>query len=352
MEGKYIPKTKFLSFVENKGRKTDIKEALLSGRYFSLDEVTFLVKIYDDGSIDFDEKDTKLTTEEQRRRFIEMIEDKSCLLTIVGCIINELDFKSIDTDKSLSLVIEKEAPYSKLNAIMEEKNIEVKLTKSQKTKINQIFDLFDDDEIKQPVEKIDNDDDKVLLDFNPKTDNWLKSSFDSIKEEKRVELSDKLEKTEIELRGYQAEQQSLQLKIIEKEKEIALLNDRLKSLNLKKSLNGYYFFVSERQNEKVNLDEDVKEKMIREISKVKSINVDALMKLFTIGEYHITLFDVEKNPADIKNLPLEITKELLKLKLSFNKKLFVYNGEMDWHQIVDYLVNLGFAHLSVIPKQK
>lgn len=350
MKGKFKPATKFLAFVENtRGRmkSTDITEAILNGKYFSLENLNFIVKIHDDGSIDFIEKDTNHTTESQRKRFIEMIEDKTISPTKIGWVINELEFKSLDGSKRLSLIVEREAPYSKLSDILDEKDVKVKLSKAQKNKISQIFDLFGDDE------QDDNDapiiEDSIIFEEPSSSTDWLKASFDKIKEEKKEELKSRLEQAEIALSEFQMEKIILEKKIKDKETDISLISDRLKSMTDKVS-NGMFFYVSDRQNEKVNLDDETKSKLTKELSKVKSINVDAMLKLFEIGEYHITLYDNKNKPVDIKDMSADILKELAKLNLTFKSPVYIYEGEMNWHEIVDYLVNIGFTQLSRKPK--
>lgn len=344
MKGKFKPKTQFVSFVEiaSRGRwkSSDITEAILSGKYFSLDDINFVLKLYDDGSIDFYEKDTNKTSKSQRERFLEMIEDKTISATKIGWVINELEFKSIDSDKKLSLVVEREAPYSKLSTILDEPDVKIKLSKTQKSKISQIFDLFvDDDSVEEPVVV-----DMTTTESSASTD-WLKESFDKIKEDKKTELKSNLEKAEIALHEFLMEKAILEKKIKDKEQDINLISDRLKSMTDKVS-NGMFFFVSEMQNEKVNLDDETKEKLIKELSKVKSINVDGLLKLFEIGEYHITLYDSEKKIIGIKEMSTDILKNLSNLNMMPNSTEWIYQGEKTWHEIVDYFVSNGFTHLS------
>jgi hypothetical protein len=89
------------------------------------------------------------------------------------------------------------------------------------------------------------------------------------------------------------------------------------------------------------------EKIIKDkVSKVKGINTENFMKLFTSGEYHIKIS--KKNDdgfslvEDFKEVPSDILEILSSLDLSIDDKKLVYMGEMSWSEIVNKMIKMGF----------
>ena len=115
--------------------------------------------------------------------------------------------------------------------------------------------------------------------------------------------------------------------------DIKLIEDRISNLQPIDPPIGYYFFISERQNEVVSLDENT-EKIIRDkVSKVKSINLENFMKLFTDGEFHIHLASKKENDdfeliEDYSTLFDEAKKKLFKFTITIDRDKLVYNGDL------------------------
>jgi hypothetical protein len=130
------------------------------------------------------------------------------------------------------------------------------------------------------------------------------------------------------------------------ENEIKLNQDRIDDLQPIEDPTGYYFNVSERQNEKIILEPEI-EKIIKDkVSKIKSINAENFMKLFTDGEFHITLGKNENDNIvkveDYKSLPNEITEKLNGLDLNWSDDKFIYFGDLTWSQLVNKMIKKGF----------
>jgi hypothetical protein len=143
-------------------------------------------------------------------------------------------------------------------------------------------------------------------------------------------------------------------KVGDTEDEIKLLESRLETLEPETKFTGYYFNVSESLNEKVNLEPEIAELIKSKISKVKSINVEAFMKLFEDGEYQIRLgaksMDVIGEVTDYESLSEESQKALAKLGVKMSDGKLVYMGEMNWGDIVNKMVKLGFSQDSEFDK--
>ena len=151
-------------------------------------------------------------------------------------------------------------------------------------------------------------------------------------------------------------------KIETAKKEISVLESRIDSLQPIPEPNGYCFFVSERMNEKITLDEQTAKIIYDKVSKIKSINADAFMKLFEQGEFQIRLghkvdgqivefTDYESLSEDIKKYLIKNNVVLRQEKnveqssdgaIVFDTKL-VYSGDIIWHDIVNKMIKGGFT---------
>jgi hypothetical protein len=141
---------------------------------------------------------------------------------------------------------------------------------------------------------------------------------------------------------------------VELKNEIRLNQDRLDDLQPTEDPTGYFFNVSERQNEQIVLEPEI-EKIIKEkVSKIKSINVENFMKLFTDGEFHITLGKIHEDTLvkvdDIKTLPSEVTEKLYSLELKPSDNKFIYVGDLGWSQLVNKMIKMGFEENSEFNK--
>lgn len=344
MKGKFKTKTKFIKFVDTKSRKKiNYDEAYVDGKYFSQEGLKFKIKIYDDSSIDFEEVETNITTDQERKRYLDLLEDKTARPVKDGLLVNGIVFNKIDSDDELSLIVQKEAPYAKVAAILDSNIEEVKVTKKQKSKLDKLFDLFADDE--------QEDDTAVTVEVVKQTEVeeqpiQLKNNFEELKIQKKQELEQMLDRLEKDLAKLSFEKERADKSIEEKKKEIDLTKSRIRSLGIQPELNGYQFFVSEIKDQKVNLDKE-NEKIIREaLTKVKTINVDAFMKIFEAGEYHITIFR-DKEKIKFKEIKDQnVFKTLIELNLIIEDDNLIYRGEKDWHSLVDFLVENGFEQIS------
>ena len=125
-----------------------------------------------------------------------------------------------------------------------------------------------------------------------------------------------------------------------------LLEDRIDDIQPVEPPIGYYFNVSEKQNETVILEPEIESIIKDKVSKVKGINVEAFMKLFTSGEYHIKI--AKKNDdgfslvEDYKDVTSDILEKLSGLSLSIDDKKLVYMGEMSWGEMVNKMIKMGF----------
>jgi translation initiation factor 2B subunit (eIF-2B alpha/beta/delta family) len=368
--GKFKTKEKLIEFIGFRGNVNFIaNEATIESKYLSgldLDNVVFKLTIYDNGTVDLDEIDTNKTTEEQRERLLDIIFEKTVVPYNQMMVIKDLPFKSVQkiNDKSIDLYlsVDIKTPIMKLASIFDEEET-VEVSENQNSKIEDLLSMFDDEEETPESEELAHELEGEI-DEPIKTDSQkaMEESFKKMKQEKIVELKKRLEHQESELKKFNYEKSQAENKIENAKKEISVLESRIDSLQPIADPNGYCFFVSERLNEKITLDEQTAKIIYDKISKVKGINPDAFMKLFEQGEFEIKLghkvdgqivefTDYENLSEDIKQYLMKNNVILRQEKndelstdgsIIFDKKLF-YVGELTWHDIVNKMIKGGFT---------
>jgi len=353
---------KLIEFVATKGMINYItNEAFIDGKQLSgldLDGIVFKLTICDEGTVNFDEVDTHYTTPEQRQRLLEVISDKTVTPYYTSRpVINELTFRSVQLVKGnqidLYLCVEYKTPISILAELLEEEDVQV--TDAQQSKLDALWDLFDEEvdeeaPVVAEVVKVD-----VSETFDSKK--MMEESFKKMKQEKIDELSREITHQSSELKKFEYEKAQTETKIERAKEEIRLAESRLDKIKPAEEPNGYLFFVSEQLNEKTTLDEATAKLILSKISKVKSINAQAFMKLFDQGEYNIklgTLVDGVPVEADLNDLPVDIKTALISMgitKTVSSTKVgdaviedigLTYIGELTWHDIVGALIKKGF----------
>jgi ribosomal protein L29 len=375
--GEFKPKDKFIEFVGAKGNVNFLSnEAFIDGKYLSglgLDDVKFKLTICDEGTVNFEEVDTNQTTKEQRQRLLEVISEK----TIVPSrnkmmIINELPFMSVKTinDKQipLYLAVDYQKPIDKLASLLDE---DVIMSDEQSSKLDNLLSMFDDeeepklaqvlfeseteDEIAREFEG-ENDIEVIVTETEPVFDynKQMEESFAKMKQEKIDELNKRLDNKKKELFKFTQDMNLSTKKVNDTKDEIKLLESRLESLTPDVESTGYLFNVSEMQNEKVVLEPEIAEIIKNKISKVKSINTEAFMKLFEQGEFIIRLGvsnnDEVNEVKDYQNLPDNIKDILANLQITIVDDTLKYIGELTWGDIVNKFVKAGFAQDSNFDK--
>lgn len=368
--GKYKPEIKFIEFLGIKGNINFISnEAIVEAKYLSgldLEGVKFKLTICDEGTVNFDEVDTDVTTEEQRGRLLNILLEKTITPARGKMVITDVVFTSVPKEGmkeiNLYLAVDYKTPIQKLadlfNDMDEEEEAEVDVSNEQNTMIDAFLSMFDEDEVEEEKSEGVVIVDVISEETISNAKSMLEESFARMKQEKLEELQRELDKQKEELKKTTWEKTSSEKKIETINSEISLLESRLEQMAPAKEANGYIFFVSERLNEKINLDDETSKLIISKISKVKTINVKAFMKLFEDGEYRIYLATktdgVLTEVEDYLKLPTDIQKSIYQSlglsSLSVEDNKLMYSGELDWHTIVDKLVKAGFTQESEFSK--
>jgi hypothetical protein len=362
--GQFKPKEKFLEFVGGRGNiQFHADEALIEAKHLSgldMDGITLKLTICDEGTVNFDEVDTNKTTVEQRERLLDVISEKTISMFNNNMVVTELPFKSVqkikDKEISLYLAVEYQTPISKLASIFDDDEDTIEVSDEQNSKLSDLLSMFDEGEQSLAETLLSSENgEEINREFEGESDEEIKSdaqkameeSFAKMKEEKLNELKNRLDQQTQELKRYQYEKVQAEGKIETAKTDIRVLESRIDSLQPPTEPNGYYFFVSEQLNEKIVLDEATAKLIYDKVSKLKSINADAFMKLFEAGEYQIRIgaksIDVLAEITDYNSLPDDIKLSLQKIGTSLDNEKLVYNGDLKWHDIVDKMIKYGFS---------
>lgn len=355
--GDFKPLEKFIEFVGAKGNVNFISnEALIEGKQLSglgFEDKTFKLTIYEDGTVDFDDVENQNTTKEQRENLLNVITEKTIVPFRKRMVVRELTFTSvneIDGKKvSLYLSVDYDKPINKLASIFDDE-IEVEVTDSQREKLDALMSLFDDVEDSDAEKTTEKDivvEKKEIQESALDVNKHLEDSFKKMKQEKVENLKKDLQHKKTELAKFERDKKFASSKVEEFTADIRLLESRIDSLQPQTEPNGWYFNVSERLNEKIVLEKEIYDTILSKVSKVKGINSEAFMKLFSDGEFRIRLArkneDVFDELKDFEKLPEELIEifEKLKLTVSTENKI-LYIGEIIWADLVNKFIKLGF----------
>jgi hypothetical protein len=351
--GKFKPKRRFLNFVQ--GRRGGIRyhnnTALIEGKQLSgmLDDVYFKVTICDEGTINFEEVGTNQTNDEMIQRFIDDIDSRDVTGYMKKYVVYGIDFKDED-GKKMYLEVEETKPIDKLFSLFDEiDNTETEDEKEPKG-ISQsglsILDALFSDETEEETEEENKEEEKE----KPQTfaQQMIAEAFENMNKEKVEELQDRIEKKESEMKKFEMTYKTAEKSFENCKKELRVLNTRLDDMKPKSQPNGIVFYVSPENKTGLQETDDNVKLVVNKISEALRLKEDVVLDLVTQGFYTIK-FAEKGNLEDSENF--EVSKETLvslnKFK-SFGKLTIVGNaefefrGELNWHQIVDKLINMGF----------
>ena len=360
--GSFTPSTKFIEFVGGKGYINFISnQATIEGKYLSglgMDDITFKLTIYEDGTVDFDEVDTTKTTQEERERLLNVILDKTLTPYRGRTVVSELPFLSVEKVKDknvpLYLSVEYVTPIEKLTSLFDDRLFSPNdISDDAMDNLNDLLNSwFEDEEFAKEVqEMVDEENSEVVEDtimkhHDTNINTLVEDSFSKMKEDKLNELKSKKTKREDEIMKYTFQISSIEKNLTESKNDLRVIEGRIDDLQPIEPSVGYYFNVSEKQNETVILEPEIESIIKDKVSKVKGINVEAFMKLFTSGEYHIKISKKTDSGfemvVDYKDVPSDVLEKLSSLDLSIDDKKMVYMGELSWGEMVNKMIKIGF----------
>ena len=362
--GKFKPKKKFLGFVSAL-RGTNLRiisnKAKITGSQLSgmLDDVEFEMSVYQDGTIDFIELGDKNLSDEN---MIKRIIDDICERKVVGYngkfVISDFAFSVVkDHDPSKSYIdvsdnlkcyleVEYQKPIDKLNSLFVddgEKNV-------SDSALSIIDSLLLEEPENQSSEVVDQTEltlDQDPIKEEPKVD-FLAEQFRIMNESRVLELKERIERQESEIRKVSFEMSTSEKKLNNLKVDLGVLNTRLESMTPPSDPIGSLFFVSEKKPTSLDKTPEVESLMDR-ISEVFKIPSDKLSKIIQDG-YFVIKLKLKDDSIDIKN----IHKKLLSIPGSFRPVSdleFEYRGDLNWHQLVSKMIRMGFEQSDEFDKE-
>lgn len=348
--GQFTPKRKFLNFVTGlKGRVRLLSNyAFIKGDEFSgmLEGVVFKITICDEGTINFEEVDTKHSSQEMIRNFIEEIDSRDVTGYTKKFVVSGLEFYDDDA-KPCYLEVEHTKPIDKLFSLFDDDtNQEI-----SEVGLSILDELFSD----EPSEVLDLSEsdaeiiiDKIIDSPEPNQDlktaaqTFMEESFKKMNEEKVLELKDRIDKTEKEIIKLSYEIKQSETKLSSSKESLRVLNTRLNSLQPKDEPVGYDFFVSSEIKSEIEPDENLVA-VVEKIAPILSLNTPVVIDMLTGSHFNIKI----KNQTPDQDVSREIVQKISKIDLSGNITVispteYEYRGELNWHQLVDKMIRMGF----------
>lgn len=364
--GNFKPKRKFLSFVT---AVSSAKVRLLRNYAYvdatklsgMLEGVTLKLTICDEGTINIEEVDTNETNSEMLGRLIEEIDSLDVTGYSQKFVVSGLEFKDEDGIRCY-LEVEHEKPIDKFASILDSLKDEDTLNKNLSEEGFSILDALFSSESQEELERefegenviISEEDAEVFVEniLNPPLPNenlngiaksYLEESFNKMNMDKINELSDRIGKTKKEISKNEYELKMSEKKIDELKSNLKVLESRYEQIHPVEDSNGYVFFISEEKKMDISLSDNDKE-LVSRISNLMGLKEQALFEHLTEGFYNIKI----AKSGDIDNkdfvLPKEIMEKIVSIdgKISFKDEEIEYRGELNWHQLVQKMIRMGF----------
>jgi len=358
--GRYKPKRKFLNFVTGlKGRIRLLNNvAFIKGDQLSgmLEGAIFKVTICDEGTINFEEMDTNLSTPDMIQRFIDEIDGRDVTGYVQKFIVSGLEFQDEDA-KVCYLEVEHKKPIDMLFSLFDEEQKQTEVSETGMSILDALFSSETEEDLNLSEKDVE-----IIIDTveNPPAPNenlknaaksYMEEQFRKMNEEKIAELKERIEKNEKESAKLRHEISTAESKLKKQSEDLKVLETRLDSFSETDSFNGYVFNVSDEQKEDIGLTDENRD-IADKIADIVGLKKDVLFKMLTQGYYKIRIAeksDMTSDEVKVKNEILSVMKSLVNSDESKDAKItmtkpgcFEYRGSLTWHQIVGKMIRKGF----------
>ena len=369
--GQFTPKRKFLNFVTGlKGRVRLLSNyAFIKGEQFSgmLEGVILKVTICDEGTINFEEVDTNQTNSDIIKNFIEEIDSRDVTGYTKKFVVSGLEFYDDDA-KPCYLEVEHTKPINKLFSLFDEDS-DQEISEAGMSILDALFGSETDEELQREFEgesdeeiQLSMKDVQIILDAveNPPVPNeslknaaqsFMEESFIKMNEEKVIELKDRIDKTEKEIVKLNYEIKQSESKLSSSKESLRVLNTRLGSLLTKDEPVGYDFFVSAEIKSEIEPDANLVA-VVEKIAPILSLNTPVVIDMLTGSYFTIKI----KNQTTDQEVSREIIQKISKIDVTgsitmISSTEFEYRGELNWHQLVDKMIRMGFEQNPEFDKE-
>lgn len=351
--GEFKPKRKFLSFIST-GRGSRVRlnreVAFVKGEKLSgiLNGSVFKITIHEEtGTIDFEESsDTNLSDSAMRQRLIDDIEARSVVGYTSKYVISGLDFE--DSEGNLCyLEVAETKPFDKLRGLFEDDEKVIEQVEVSQKGLDFLSSLLGDDEdepgdvmeaeaeIEEVIEEVVAE--KPALSF-------LEEQFKKMNDSKIEELTSRINDSKMDVAKYEKEIKFAEGNRDKVKKSLGVLETRLETLTPGDEPNGYVFFVSDKQDNGIELNDDTKA-VATKIAKLMNLKVDVLLENLTEGFFKIKI--ATKDTYSVENINQEIYEKIVNIGLRGEFSIVAdgelqYTGDLNWHQLVSKMLRNGF----------
>ena len=372
--GEFTPKRKFLFFVSaaNSAKIRFLRDvAFVKGEKLSgiLEGIIFKITICDEGTINFEEIDTHVCDKDMIQRLIDDIDDTDVTGYAQKFVVNGIEFNDINGDRCY-LEVEHQKPIDRLRSLFEDEIEEVKEVVNEISErglsfLDQLFDqTLESDEIKEvipEVHEINKESTSVKSHIVQKTENFMEEQFRKMNEAKIDELKSRVDSKKRDVLSHKMSITQAESNVKKSSDELSVLESRLESMYPGDEPNGFVFYVSDiKKNEIEGLDETTRH-IADKIADVMGLKKDVLFDMLTGGFYTIKIARKEDITGDLvpkatgensevsESRMTKLEDILHKIKsIDFGKvemkviNEFEYRGNLNWHQLVDKMIRLGF----------
>jgi len=352
--GQFKPRRKFINFITGlKGRIRLLgNHAFIKGEQLSgmLEGVVFKVTICDEGTINFEEIDTKLSTPQMIQNFIDEIDSRDVTGYTKKFVVSGLDFYD-DENKTCYLEVEHKKPIDSLFSLFDEdekpqvsdKSMSIldALFSSESEEVQESEISLSEDDVVTIIQNVE-DSPKPNTALKNAAQKYMEENFQRLNEEKIVELKSRIDRTEQEILKLQHEIKQSETKLDSSKENLRILNTRLNSLSPKDEPIGYCFFVSAEIKSDIEPDQNLLT-VLEKIAPVMKLNVPVVVDMLTGSHFNIKI----KNLTGEDKISKEIIDKISKIDVTgsitmISKTEYEYRGELNWHQLVDKMIRLGF----------
>lgn len=343
------------------------KKAKISGKYLSgleLENCTFELQLYDDGTCDFRclNKGIRLTRERRMELLNSMkYQDQTFVNLRNKKIITALPFVSEfeGSEVKVYLSIQSQKPIDRLSQIFEE---DLSVDQKVLDKISDLFGEEDQSENETPQDLQEASLEKESQDIQPLFGQNLLEKFEEVRQEKleklRQELSD-INKEYLKVSNQMASSK-IYLHNLDIKREV--LRTRIEGLDTKEGSLDYYFWVSPLTDKELStegLDNNTYEKAVDEVLMKLSkwfpvtTTIDKMKELLKTGYYHVK-FGRESSDGTVVEIPYkEISEDLLTHipDAIHRSEKILFLGNQPWGVLCRHLTKLGFKQSATFNQQ-
>ena len=350
--GEFKSKRKFLSFISGvNGARVRFNRdiAFLKGEKLSgmLEGAIFKITICDEGTLNFEEVDTKLSDAPMRQRLIDDIDSMDVTGYTQKYVVAGLEFADVDGNRCY-LEVEEAKPIDKLRLLFGD---DEEVTPTEKAEISErglsILDqLFGSNGDEDTTEEVEEDIEEVVEVKESKL-SYMEEQFRKMNEDKITELKSRIEDAQKDIRKYESDIKNAETNKKKVTDSLGILETRLETLTPGDEPNGYVFFVSEQKKNIEGLNDD-ETKISGKIADLMNLKKDVLVKHLTEGYYKIKIAKKDDFKTKLDKVDKDILEKIDTIdvtgKLSMtDTNEFEYRGELNWHQLVSKMLRKGFT---------